>query len=289
MRTLKNRLLAVIFGLAIYSLGPNQNIFAESVSNTAHQKIEDEAKAFYKKLSPYSVFLQGDGFCSGVIIGKDLILTCKHCLTPSRRLLVILKDNDDDPYNNPTVTARLLVTHSSVDLALFQVEDEGLTKLVKAGKFPDLEPLKVNPILEDIVATRVIQIGCPGAFDRTWSYSEGYVTGFEDDEDGAYLRIAIDTLPGNSGSCVFNTKGELIGITSKLVGGSRFTLVVPAKFFYKNISAEKLSVPKKATEKQQEEESPKDTEGEEDAETLKAPPVMKEEVLDPCDENIFCE
>ena len=62
-----------------------------------------------------------------------------------------------------------------------------------------------------------------------FSVLQGYVQSVERiDENGAhFIQIGIDVFWGSSGSAIYNDKGQLIGMVSKVVPGTRFTFIIP--------------------------------------------------------------
>jgi|GEM_PF-2698784 len=79
----------------------------------------------------------------------------------------------------------------------------------------------------------IFLIGHPADFN--WLYSPGFITGYYNDKDSLndYVFDA-EIMPGSSGSPVFNSKGDVIGITKATYGYTgNFNLATRSSFFTK--------------------------------------------------------
>jgi len=99
------------------------------------------------------------------------------------------------------------------------VEDryrEKPAELVNMHGTLDMAVIRVKGILHDKQAIKELNVGkvqdnvylCGHNLGRKYLYGEGVIAGYQD----ANLVVQIPTLFGNSGSGVFNTKGELVGL-----------------------------------------------------------------------------
>lgn len=61
-----------------------------------------------------------------------------------------------------------------------------------------------------------------------FSELEGYIQNVDQSIDGkTFIQIGIDVYWGSSGSAIYNSKGNLIGILVRAIPGTRFAFVVP--------------------------------------------------------------
>lgn len=108
--------------------------------------------------------------------------------------------------NGECSTGELLFQEDALDLALFKV------KTVKRVPYAKLaNPLKLR------VGQAVLAIGYPLGFE--WTVSHGIISGLYRSGLGVTGMTQSDTSinPGNSGGPLFNMKGELVGINSRMV------------------------------------------------------------------------
>ena len=133
---------------------------------------------------------------------------------------VKLRDDKSFPYIAVTLedrrqlSAKLVGSDSGTDIALLQVEAEGLTAL----EFGDSNALEVGDF--------VVAVGNPFGLGQT--VTSGIVSalgraglGIESYED--FIQTDAPINPGNSGGALVNVKGELIGINTAIAsttGGS---------------------------------------------------------------------
>ncbi|MBO0850312.1 MAG: trypsin-like peptidase domain-containing protein [Pseudonocardia sp.] len=149
--------------------------------------------------------LTSGGNGSGVVYGADgLVLTNEHVVRGAPALQVAFADGQRVP---GTVRAEDAVT----DLALVQVSRTGLP----AARFQPRLP---------VVGELAIVIGSPLGFEN--SVTAGIVSGLHREIPGstAETQALVDLLqtdapisPGNSGGAVFNSAGEVIGISEAYI------------------------------------------------------------------------
>jgi serine protease Do len=147
-----------------------------------------------------------EGAGSGVIIREDgYIITAYHVIEDATKIKVTLK-------NGENYEAKLIGSDSDNDTAIIKIEKTGLTSAVMG----DSDLLKVgqtaiaigNPLgqLGGTVTTGIIS-----ALDREIDLGDTIMN---------LLQTNAAINPGNSGGALFNSKGELIGITIAKSTGS---------------------------------------------------------------------
>ncbi|MDH3474740.1 MAG: DegQ family serine endoprotease [Rhodospirillales bacterium] len=140
---------------------------------------------------------------SGVIVDAEegYVLTNHHVVERADRITVTLKDERQ-------FEAELVGSDSETDIALLKIEPDGLQDL----DLGDSDALKVGDI--------VFAIGNPFGLGQT--VTSGIVSalgrglgmrGYED-----FIQTDAPINPGNSGGALVNTKGELIGINTAIIG-----------------------------------------------------------------------
>jgi serine protease DegQ len=141
---------------------------------------------------------------SGVIIDGDrgYVLTNNHVVANAQEIVVTLKDRRSLP-------ARLVGSDPETDIALLEIDAPDLTA-VPIGDSTGLE-----------VGDLVIAIGNPFGLGQT--VTSGIISalgrgglGIEGYED--FIQTDASINPGNSGGALVNSKGELIGINTAILG-----------------------------------------------------------------------
>lgn len=140
------------------------------------------------------------GAGSGVIISADgYIVTNNHVIESATKISVSL--SDDESYD-----AVLVGTDDVTDIALLKIEASDLHYAVIGDSDALRIGDKVNVIgnaLGELSGT--LTVGYVSGLDRDITMSDGTTMNL--------LQMDAAVNPGNSGGGVFNTKGELIGIT----------------------------------------------------------------------------
>lgn len=141
---------------------------------------------------------------SGVIIdAKDgLVLTNHHVIDNASKVTVTLKDRRK-------FEAEIIGSDPATDIALLKIEPENLT-VVPFGK-SDL--LRVGDVViavgNPFGIGQTVTSGIVSALGRSGLSLEGY-------QD--FIQTDASINPGNSGGALINTKGELIGINTAIIG-----------------------------------------------------------------------
>jgi len=147
---------------------------------------------------------------SGVIISKDgYIITNNHVVENADTIVVALHDGSKHE-------AKLIGRDPNTDLAVVKIDP---TPDMRYARFGDSDLCKIGEW--------VIAIGSPRGLD--WTVTAGIIsaknrtnigvlgpTGYED-----FIQTDAAINPGNSGGPLINLRGEVIGINSLIVSGSR--------------------------------------------------------------------
>ncbi len=143
---------------------------------------------------------------SGVIVDADngYIITNHHVVANADEIQVTLQDDR-------TLDAVVIGSDEGTDIAVLQVEDDGLSSL----PFGDSDALEVGDF--------VVAIGNP--FGLSHTVTSGIVSalgrsgigGAERYED--FIQTDASINPGNSGGALVNLRGELVGINSAILSG----------------------------------------------------------------------
>jgi serine protease Do len=138
---------------------------------------------------------------SGFIISKDgFILTNEHVVEGADEITVKLTDKRE-------YKARVIGTDKRTDIALIKIEPTGPLPTVKTG-----DPAKLK------VGEWVVAIGSPFGFENT--VTAGIVSGkgriMQDANLVPFIQTDVAINVGNSGGPLFNMRGEVVGINSRL-------------------------------------------------------------------------
>lgn len=165
--------------------------------------------SYYSYTTTDTTLLNGSGF---IIDESGIIGTNYHVVDGIDSLLV--KTSDGTFYD-----AELLIVDEKNDMALLRLKN------TNGAKFPTV---KLGNSDNAKVGQDVFAIGSPFGYEYT--ISQGIVAGIREDEKVSFtdpvtympiekrfskvIQITAAISPGNSGGALFNTKGEVIGITT---------------------------------------------------------------------------
>ena len=155
------------------------------------------------------------GSATGFVVDNTgIIATNNHVIesaNPNVRFMVRFLDNKLVPVE------RVIVKDEENDLALLRIKKAGLSSV----KLPQNRLASQG---EDIYV-----IGSPFGLDLT--ISTGIVSGVR--ENGSLIQITAPISPGSSGSPVFNSVGEVIGVAVMLIsGGQNLNFAIPSKYLH---------------------------------------------------------
>ncbi|HHY37696.1 MAG TPA: trypsin-like serine protease [Clostridia bacterium] len=194
-------------------------------SKAAEAPTPDDFTRLASRLQDYVVLVRvfdegGEelGFGSGVVVKEDLVLTNLHVIEGGSRAVV-------EVASGKTCRVRGVVAlDAENDLSLLKVEGT-----FNPSALGDSDLLKVGQ--------KVVAVGNPLGLKAT--VSEGIVSGMRDLDGRRFIQTTAPISPGSSGGGLFDTEGNLVGITTACVeGGQNLNLAVPvnvAKALLQNI------------------------------------------------------
>ncbi|MCZ2723048.1 trypsin-like peptidase domain-containing protein [Marinomonas sp. 15G1-11] len=149
-----------------------------------------------------------DSLGSGVIIKNGYILTNKHLISNTDKVIVVLN-------NQQRITSKLVGSDSATDLAVLQIPHEDSPK----------HPIETSNNIQ--VGDIVLAIGSPYGLKK--SVTMGIISALSRSNIGLnhyenFIQTDAAINPGNSGGALINNNGELIGINSAIfsnTGGSQ--------------------------------------------------------------------
>ena len=164
------------------------------------------------------------GLGSGVIINPEgYAITNAHVIQGESDLktTVWFPQSDGALRREVIDDVELIAVNSHLDLALIRIP-------LPAGAAFTHAPLELEESIE--VGQGVFAIGNPLGLERT--LSQGVISTTQRNFDGlTYIQTDAAINPGNSGGPLFNTKGEVVGITNMgILGGEGLGFAIPTRY-----------------------------------------------------------
>jgi S1-C subfamily serine protease len=156
---------------------------------------------------PGTVATTEAGLGSGVLIGKDRVLTAAHVVQVADTISVQLASGE-------TLSAKVIASEPSADLALIQLERTPMKGSI--ATLGDSDTVQVGD--------EVLVVGAPLGMSHTLSV--GHISGrrIEHKLHGGFagfelLQTDASINPGNSGGPMFDMAGNVVGIVSHIIFG----------------------------------------------------------------------
>ncbi|MDG1804958.1 trypsin-like peptidase domain-containing protein [Flavicella sp.] len=198
----------IVFLLALVSL----NISAQDLSKL-YKKVSSSVVYINIESYDYSDVLfsqqvrKEESLGSGVLIAEEgLIWTAAHVIQASEKITVEFTDGD-------VYEAEVISSDTNADVALIKVKDSFQLKEKNIAKIGDSDKVQIGD--------NVFIIGAPHGFKQ--SLSKGIISGKYSPENLSNRFEKVDFFqtdasinPGNSGGPMFNMKGEIVGIASRI-------------------------------------------------------------------------
>lgn len=168
-----------------------------------YHQFRELLRRFFEQQGLQPDLFEAQSLGSGFIVSDDgYILTNAHVVEDADEILVRLQDRRE-------LVARVIGTDELSDLALLKIDAKNLPT-VKLGSSKDLK-----------VGEWVMAIGNPYGFDHT--VTAGIVSAkgrsFQGENYIPFIQTDVAINPGNSGGPLFNTRGEVVGINSRITSG----------------------------------------------------------------------
>ena len=198
---------------------------SDSLYHTATNLRELPPKEQAKRIGPAVIKVSTpSGLGSGVIINEGgHAITNAHVVQgeTNLRATVWLPQTDGTLRRIIIEDIEILAVNNHIDLALLKI------KHPDGQKFP-FAPLEMDEKLE--IGQTVFAIGNPLGLERT--LSSGVISTTQRSFDGlSYIQTDAAINPGNSGGPLFNTQGEVIGITNMgILGGEALGFAIPSRY-----------------------------------------------------------
>jgi serine protease Do len=184
-------------------------VTSESLFHTAINLPEMSPKEQAKRIGAAVIKVSTPGgLGSGVIIDEEgHAITNAHVIQgeTNLRATVWFPQSDGTLKRENIEDAEIIAVNNHIDLALLKIKHP-----VEGEKFT-FAPLQLDEQLE--IGQTVFAIGNPLGLERT--LSQGVISTTQRSFDGlSYIQTDTAINPGNSGGPLFNTRGEVIGITN---------------------------------------------------------------------------
>ncbi len=193
--------------------------------STAVDPVERSPKEHARLIGPAVIKVSTpSGLGSGVVISpKGHAITNAHVVQneTALRATVWIPQEDGTLRRTDIDGVELIAVNNHLDLALVRIDhpDQGLFEF---APIQDLERLEIGQ--------PVFAIGNPLGLERT--LTQGVISTTQRNFNGlTYIQTDTPINPGNSGGPLFNTRGEVIGITNMgILGGEALGFAIPARY-----------------------------------------------------------
>jgi serine protease Do len=163
------------------------------------------------------------GLGSGFIIHPDgYAITNAHVIQGETKIkCTVFEQRELDFRRREIQDVEIIAVNNQIDLALIKI------KQPEGKPFPTIY---VQGAEELQAGQEVFAIGAPLGLERT--LSEGVIaTTLRNFEGMTYIQTTAQINPGNSGGPLFNTKGEVIGVTNmKIPFGEGLGFAIPSRY-----------------------------------------------------------
>ena len=207
------------------SAGASVEVKQDSIFSTAKGLAELPPREQAKILGPAVIKVSTPGgLGSGVILSREgYAITNAHVVQgeTNLRATVWFAQPDGTLKRTDIDDVELVAVNNHIDLALIKLKHP-------EGKDFLFAPVQDAEKLEN--GQNVFAIGNPLGLERT--LTQGVISTTQRNFDGlTYIQTDTPINPGNSGGPLFNTKGEVIGITNMGIrGGEALGFAIPARY-----------------------------------------------------------
>jgi serine protease Do len=162
------------------------------------------------------------GLGSGFIIHPDgYAITNAHVIQGETRIkATVFEQRNLDFRRREIQDVEIVAVNNHMDLALIKLKKD-------EGDFPTVYLADTDDLL---AGQEVFAIGAPLGLERT--LSQGVIATTQRNFEGStFIQTTAQINPGNSGGPLFNTRGEVIGVTNmKIPFGEGLGFAIPAKY-----------------------------------------------------------
>ena len=198
-----------------------QDSLFHTVDNPSELSIRQQAA----RVKPSVVLVSTPGgLGSGVIVNDDgYAITNAHVVQGEQDLRAVTWiPQDDGTLKRTTIEdVEIVAVNNHLDLALLRIKhpDDGAFSWAPLERFETIE-----------VGQPVFAIGNPLGLEQTTS--QGVVSTTQRSFEGlSYIQTDAAINPGNSGGPLFNTRGEVVGITNMgILGGEALGFAIPTRY-----------------------------------------------------------
>jgi S1-C subfamily serine protease len=149
---------------------------------------------------------------SAVAISTTNALT--NCHVVEAKYVAIAKAED-------IMYAKVISRMPDADRCVLEIDEGALRPISGIRRYNDLK-----------VGEQVYTVGSPSGLENT--IGEGLLSGLRYDDDNRYIQTSAPISPGSSGGGLFDSMGNLLGITTLYFEGSQnLNFAIPAQDFWK--------------------------------------------------------